>query len=84
MRAMLLVDSAGDLNPLYVSFLFKVEILVLETRLELNALDGKECEAFWSTGVLECLKNLNPEFQLELVSSFLHYSTTPSLRQTSA
>ncbi|UCE81924.1 MAG: hypothetical protein JSV47_09260 [Deltaproteobacteria bacterium] len=34
---------------------------------------------YWRVG-----KTKNPEFQLELVLSFLHYSSTPSLQQTAA
>ena len=36
----------------------------------------------WSIGVLT--KKRKPKFQLELVLSLLHYSTTPSLQETTA
>jgi hypothetical protein len=32
---------------------------------ELNGFAGKDSGPFWSTGVLECWKKLNPDFQLE-------------------
>jgi hypothetical protein len=43
---------------------------------------GKDCELFWSTGVLECWQKRKAEFYLDLVFSLPHYSTTPSLQQT--
>ena len=46
-------------------FLFKIENLVLRARSELDGFAGKDCELFWSTGVLECWKKRKPEFQLE-------------------
>jgi hypothetical protein len=64
--------------------LFSIKNLVLRVRSEFKDLVGKDCELFWSTGVLECWQKRKQEFQLELVLSLLHYSTTPSLQQTVA
>ncbi|MGD8706116.1 MAG: hypothetical protein PVI84_11420 [Syntrophobacterales bacterium] len=61
--------------------------LNLEARLQFNGFAGKHWEVFWSTGVLEYWsvgKSKSQEFQLGLVFSLLHYSTTPSLQQTAA
>ena len=53
----------------------------------LNGFAGKDCELFWSTGVLEYWsvgKSESPHFNLNWFFSLLHYSTTPSLQQTAA
>jgi hypothetical protein len=64
--------------------LFNIESLVLRAKSEFNGFSGKGCELFWSTGVLEYWQKQEPEFQLELILSLLHYSTTPLLQQTAA
>jgi hypothetical protein len=61
--------------------------LDLGARPEFNGFAGKDWELFWSDGVLEYWsvdKSESQEFQLGLVLSLLHYSTTPSLQQTAA
>jgi hypothetical protein len=58
--------------------LFNIENQVLRARSEFNGFAGKDCELFWSTGVLECWQKLKPEFQRELVLSLLHHSITPA------
>ena len=59
--------------------LFRLENLVLRTKSELNGFASKECELFWSSGVLEYWKKHMPKFQLELVLPSLHYSNRLTL-----
>ena len=54
---------------------------------KLDGCAGKDCELFWSTGVLEYWsvgKSQSPNFNLKKTLSLLHYSTTPLLQETSA
>jgi hypothetical protein len=47
-------DSVLDLNPKGHDNIYLVlENLVLRARSELRGFAGKDCELFWSTGVLE-------------------------------
>ncbi len=64
--------------------LFNRANLVLKARSEFNDFEYKDCELFWSTGVLEYWsvgKSESPNFTLNW--SF-HYSITPPLQQSAA
>ena len=57
--------------------LFNIENLILRARVEFNGFAGKDCELFWSTGILEYWslgKSKSPNFNLNW---FFHYSITP-------
>jgi hypothetical protein len=58
--------------------------LVLSGRSKLNGFASRDGELFWSIGVLECWKKLEPEFQLEkvfIITPLLHHSSDPALRK---
>jgi hypothetical protein len=53
--------------------------LFLRARSNFNVFDVKQVQRFWSTGVLEYWKNLNPNIQPK---QFLHFCITALLQLT--
>jgi hypothetical protein len=52
-----------------------LENLVLRARSEFNGFAGKDCELFWSFGVLESMKSQTPSTKLQTNLKFQYQMT---------